>query len=670
MAFLKHRMNSVGVLGANGLMYCGRVVGAANNGLLLEFHGFQRERFLFPFDKVFTSWPTQESHVATNSDELYRKMPIELLVPETKSGPWIWVPAEMTIVDFDTIFCQWFEAVIVHWRNEASGALCTDIVLAERIRRGLTYECTKPGEFAKGSVPLNEEVRSMSPEKLEDLMKRLNEYFRSKLNSGAVIVDLVDGRLDYIYRPDLCNSYADKEILARVHFESTHLTQRWLTSNLVENSGNVSPDPLLLPAEVLLQVFAHLDTVTQTALGAVCASWNWMMESPTLASTIAIKASRDFQTSWEYSKINHFFYVAAIYKRLRPCTQRVVVANKHSEMGIRDAWRVLDMIRYVADHESAIRLRTLHLSRRNFHWGIHCANNFLRWEECWQHQHDLTKAQLYPNCLRCFVELYSTLPCDAIRLTNCTVTLICSIFELSGRKDLRPTVSVEILTAHVKLGDDFECTLWNALETALSMPRAEELVELSQWLAQLDDSHTDAKIAVCKTLCAAQSSDPRPSSHYRGKKWCVDGLQHLQLEKLSRLALHFLLQVHTLPCDAVLRTNTDSAASNAFHNVQPKSLLSLMCAVGMSNRKVGPNSSRLASSEIEQWLAQLDNSRKDAIVVCKTLCAQSGDPRPSSHYCEKKWCVDGLQHLQLDKLSHLALHFLLKVQSQAGRMTY
>ncbi|XP_055343477.1 uncharacterized protein LOC129591726 [Paramacrobiotus metropolitanus] len=34
----------------------------------------------------------------------------------------------------------------------------------------------------------------------------------------------------------------------------------------------------------------------------------------------------------------------------------------------------------------------------------------------------------------------------------------------------------------------------------------------------------------CQMLCAVQTADPRPTSHYRGKKWCKTGLEDGQRE--------------------------------------------------------------------------------------------------------------------------------------------
>ncbi|XP_055340299.1 uncharacterized protein LOC129589531 isoform X2 [Paramacrobiotus metropolitanus] len=128
------------------------------------------------------------------------------------------------------------------------------------------------------------------------------------------------------------------------------------------------------------------------------------------------------------------------------------------------------------------------------------------------------------------------------------VTGLDTRFPYNNNNKFRAITEIHIRTARLPLDGGLDCALWDALEAALPMPdEAEEqaLRELLQRLkvgGDLKEEKTP-KSAVTKALCQAQSSDPRPSTHYRGKKWCVVGLEGVQLEKLSRIALNFLVHV-------------------------------------------------------------------------------------------------------------------------------
>ncbi|XP_055356545.1 uncharacterized protein LOC129601705 [Paramacrobiotus metropolitanus] len=103
-------------------------------------------------------------------------------------------------------------------------------------------------------------------------------------------------------------------------------------------------------------------------------------------------------------------------------------------------------------------------------------------------------------------------------------------------------VKIDVHAARLPLDGDFACALLDALDAALPIPSAQELQNLQQRLKARGKEEEDLKAVVCKMLCAVQSCDPRPSAHYRGKNWRLNGLGNLQLEKLSRVTLHFLVE--------------------------------------------------------------------------------------------------------------------------------
>ncbi|XP_055356677.1 uncharacterized protein LOC129601803 [Paramacrobiotus metropolitanus] len=123
-------------------------------------------------------------------------------------------------------------------------------------------------------------------------------------------------------------------------------------------------------------------------------------------------------------------------------------------------------------------------------------------------------------------------------------------------------LDVKIMKSRQCVTGRLDYALWSAMDAGMSAPGDTELRRLFNWLKFEKTKHELVKspnsmpddwkkytAMICKTLCATQTADPRPSLHYRGKKWCVDGLRCLNPEKLSRLSLHFLnLLMKALPC--------------------------------------------------------------------------------------------------------------------------
>ncbi|XP_055330475.1 uncharacterized protein LOC129582876 [Paramacrobiotus metropolitanus] len=101
-------------------------------------------------------------------------------------------------------------------------------------------------------------------------------------------------------------------------------------------------------------------------------------------------------------------------------------------------------------------------------------------------------------------------------------------------------------------GRRFGCALWDALEAALAVPPAAQLAWLSLHVAGLSQPPIEPPIGekreilwVCQIVSSVQTADPRPGSHYHGKEWFEAILGDLQLEKLSRMSLHFLAQIRS-----------------------------------------------------------------------------------------------------------------------------
>ncbi|XP_055348889.1 uncharacterized protein LOC129595805 [Paramacrobiotus metropolitanus] len=156
-----------------------------------------------------------------------------------------------------------------------------------------------------------------------------------------------------------------------------------------------------------------------------------------------------------------------------------------------------------------------------------------------------------------FVFKCCRLPCDTLHIGPNALALMACDFHtdpfyrrIYRRKAEEFTIQVEIDIHATRLKPDggFGCALWEAMEAALPVPSDGDVHDLFQRFRVGGDLRNNNKLKalLCTALCALQSADPRPSSHYHGKKWCVEGLEEVQLENLSRICRQLLIELREL----------------------------------------------------------------------------------------------------------------------------
>ncbi|XP_055352280.1 uncharacterized protein LOC129598414 [Paramacrobiotus metropolitanus] len=562
-----HRENAVDVLFDDGMMRYGRVVDVAVNGLFVNLLCPNRRREFVPFDRLFVLSKTSEAELAGVFSKKSSKIPVEVLVEETRLGPWIWIPGEA--VSFG---CGMQHGIVAKWRRPCNGEACTDFVPSERIRWTVQTELNRrrlahlqgtawaesgsssldhhaapdhagPGTFVKQTLQLDDEFRSLSAEETAALMKRLNGCEVDFLNCTVAVVDVVDGGVVYICRPDHSHrgdSWTRHVLAAVASFDEEMVSGSDLTHE-VPTTNDQKP----LPGELFMEVFSYLDTVTQMALRAVCAAWNAMLEEPVLSGRITMSLFDYTASKWRFHR---YLPVAAVYKRLQLGTQHITMTHSGQRdcpapnAAIEDAVQLCAMSNFVTQLRTGIRLRRLHLD--HFYWDllIDAAADCAGATECVLHQIDPaaveTVAQWDLHQLQEFIGVGGSLPCSTLLLTNGEVNLVCPFFFLERVETA--SVTVEIRTVPLPIGADFGCALWEAMDALLPVPDKQKVEELLQRLQR----EQDLQQVVCKMLCTLHSADPRPSAHYHGKQWCEDGLRDLQLDKLSRIARHLLVDLH------------------------------------------------------------------------------------------------------------------------------
>ncbi|XP_055352891.1 uncharacterized protein LOC129598837 [Paramacrobiotus metropolitanus] len=238
-----------------------------------------------------------------------------------------------------------------------------------------------------------------------------------------------------------------------------------------------------------------------------------------------------------------YLLAAPIFKCLDSTTQRIIVDTRGSSHRLHpgDHAILFDMIRFVVQHRTGIQLAAIYLVGMEERLMLGTVKDTFRSTQCAMHAADRPRARRYAVegyefLLNDFVASWKNCPCVAIYLVHCYVHL-----EYGGKRLVIP-----VPAARLTMPDNDGCALWDALDAALPVLSDRQLNKMARWLGDHDPLSAAFRM-IRKMVCAVQTADPWPSLHYRGKQWCVDGLKGVQLHRLSRITLHFLLELTKFP---------------------------------------------------------------------------------------------------------------------------
>ncbi|XP_055346532.1 uncharacterized protein LOC129594009 [Paramacrobiotus metropolitanus] len=573
-------INSVDVLGEDGVLRYGHVVDVADNGLVIDFHCADRRRELVHFNNVFlaTSRPLSGKDLA----KIYAAAPpgprMDVRWRQSPADPWVWFPAELVNLTRGVQHVT-YDVAVVRWWNTVE---CTDVVPVQWLRRRVPSSDSSQDDvtmtgirvpvnkwtFKKGRVQLPQRFASLTPAAAEQLVKELNcrsrKYFWNKDYQPQLVVDVQDGHLVYLeQRPsehtvdvDVCfdecwASFNRMDMGWRPKLPQ-HGRMEW---SAMDGPGTTDEsDITILTTNVLLEIFSHRSTMIQTSLRKVCSAWNYILD---LTTCVVVRLHEDDKLwlQWNDERSDHLL-LTPIFKCLRASTKYIMVDCRRWRLEGDDFLKVFEMINHVAKHRDKIHLNAVFLlGLRGTLLGAStdCSKKYSG------KQHPafrLWKA----GCrvaglvsLRDFMGACRDLPCNALLFRTCKFRLelladvIVPTGLATGRGPTLPYLNIKISRARFQRSSDYDlgCAVWDALDGGLPAARDKELQHLSRWLAAVHAGQIDKAYIryCCSVLCGTQSMDSRPRSHWWGKKWCADGLAVLRWEKLSRIALISLIKM-------------------------------------------------------------------------------------------------------------------------------
>ncbi|XP_055356554.1 uncharacterized protein LOC129601709 [Paramacrobiotus metropolitanus] len=539
--------NSVDVLGEDGLFRYGRVVDVADHGPFIDFFCPGRRREFIPFEGVFLNddgrYMDKKDRARTNPPP---ELPAEVLVRDCASGAWTWFPAQLVMREVDIAHSIYAVAVIQHGNPEK----CAVLVPMSRIRWkkegsalqtlvdaevGNLPKYVAKGTFVKRALQLPESCPiHLLTAALKQQKSGMNYQHWYAAQAGCV--DIADGCVVYIQRrcavemqPDSVHLTKELENLSKFHSALIDTVSQ-ISEPLVQISA--VKEVAFLPTELWTEVFSHLDTIAQTKLRPVCATWNSLLDSALLkADTLLDSAAL---TSSKLCGLGRaYFMIAALFKHLSPSTRHIIIADRKQWLPHRDIMKVLKILNFITLRSAGVRLKAIFLVGLKMYLRS-SPYEHQQGTQCQHHQH-LSANASNPCPLSSLP--HGNFPCDDIYLIRCRITV-----EYTSRLKLE----TKFTKSRQRITGRLDYALWNAMEAGLSAPSGTELRRLSNWLKFLYirlDPAFNGNSMIRKILCVTQTADPRPPLHYRGKKWCVNGLKGLKVEKLSRMALHFLIQL-------------------------------------------------------------------------------------------------------------------------------
>ncbi|XP_055348839.1 uncharacterized protein LOC129595760 [Paramacrobiotus metropolitanus] len=351
MAGNLYRPNSIDIVGADGLVRYGRVVDVTDNGFFVDFLCPSRRRRFFPFDssvfpsdirRVFRQDIVADAWAASQAPSPAR---VEVLMRESPSGPWTWFPAEIVhpprIADGPH---RHYHVVVVRWDTCIHGVMQSDVVPVERIRlpmpvarwasakrrrsevmpNELQIAAQRVGKwtFVKRSVKLPDNVAWMSVNELRRLWHSNDDVVNYR---PITFVEVRNGCSYYLERSFAHQWYEQMdgtfhpefpETIRKFHNQFIERLPRIIGTPLI-NTTEVRDVFPLLPPELLLEVFSHVNTMTQTKLRAVCLTWDYILQSPLLTATLLITSCE----SVDHPERLEYHLTAPVYKCLSAKTQ-------------------------------------------------------------------------------------------------------------------------------------------------------------------------------------------------------------------------------------------------------------------------------------------------------------------------------------------------------------
>ncbi|XP_055353210.1 uncharacterized protein LOC129599095 [Paramacrobiotus metropolitanus] len=255
-----------------------------------------------------------------------------------------------------------------------------------------------------------------------------------------------------------------------------------------------------LPTELLVEVFQSLDSIGRFRCHRVCPLWNTLLTTEAYFLDVRVSGHDADYGNLPYQVDDLYWAPACLLKCLRSTTKMVVITNLDFDK-CKDIAELLNVIL------SRSRIPTLVLYDCWFGIGMAVMEPTAEVMEC--------LADAVAGCRQC----------DRVMLKNCSICddqLRAAVGQHSFIPQAREVVAMQ---------------LWDLFERCLVLKRPLIQPVLAEWIADCVAHKRNEQLEkhIIPALNTYQRIDPRPSTHYRHRKWTVSSISELDASKMTTL---------------------------------------------------------------------------------------------------------------------------------------
>ncbi|XP_055339149.1 uncharacterized protein LOC129588791 [Paramacrobiotus metropolitanus] len=311
------------------------------------------------------------------------------------------------------------------------------------------------------------------------------------------------------------------------------------TVDCKKNEG-IAMDGLILPWELLVEIFLSLKTHQRQRCRRVCALWEEVITSQQMCADIRVNLVQGtFSPRTEWMWQPDYAVYSSIFKHLSPATRTISLRDGCFDYDDSDG-RVEHPERYTTSGSALVNYITRVLTDSDVR-----IQRLILWRRWWSTVLcDGTLDDYFLDIIEIDAGLASC--CDRVIWYDYFLRFI-----IECKDEPCPRVAFRFPFAVFHLASLDAAQVWNIFEDNLYSKEPLNLELIAHWTAERIKPNSGHK---CRFLIMIldnyQSCDPRPSTHYRRHKWTTDNLQSLEVSKLNKISLHALSSCMYEECES------------------------------------------------------------------------------------------------------------------------
>ncbi|XP_055339176.1 uncharacterized protein LOC129588813 [Paramacrobiotus metropolitanus] len=273
---------------------------------------------------------------------------------------------------------------------------------------------------------------------------------------------------------------------------------------------------LLLPIELLTEVFQSMDVVHRSRSRRTCQLWEGVLSSPIVAQFVAVEMPA-YDRSFTPVQIATGLYAvySALSKHIAPVTRTVCIRNHDlSYYKVRESWEsitsagvVIRYIHQILDSAGGFRINRLVLCQ---------------WTK--MEEGRATFVEFVNDITNTLAHMASV--CDRILWRHSQIRY--KLYHNRFQFDIAAFTLTNVNAAEV----------WDLLEMHMDCSDLLDKDTVAQWTEDTVNGDYNAdKRRLVEILMECQTGDPRLGAYCSSKKWTLDNLSSLDMRKLNKISL-------------------------------------------------------------------------------------------------------------------------------------